>query len=140
MVPSTPQVQLVRAMLLAQGATFAGVAIHELYQELPESMVRGGAGGRQRDQITRPEVPRAMQLTGVRSRKRDPEVIDLLSEDEDDEDYGAWKSRSRPAPTRPETARPAPVPASARPARSADPQMYSALQESMIVVARDGGK
>ena len=55
-IPTTPQVQLVCAMLLVQGTTFAGVATHELYQELPESMAHGGAGGRQQDQITRPEV------------------------------------------------------------------------------------
>ena len=139
-IPTTPQVQLVRAMLLAQGATFAGVATHKLYQELPESMARGGAGGRQQDQITRPEAPRAVQLTGARSRKRTPEVIDLLSEDEEDGDYGARKSRSRPAPTRPETTHPAPLPAPARLARSADLQMYSALQESIVVVTRDCGK
>ena len=139
-VATTPQVQMVRAMLLAQGAMFAGVATHELYQELPESMARGGAGRHQRHQITRAEAPRVVQLVGARTRQRGPEVIDLLSEDEEDGDYGVRKSRSRPAPTRPETARPVPLPASARPARSADPQMYLALQEGMIVVARNSGK
>ena len=95
-VATTPQVQLMRAMLIAQGATFAGVATHELYQELPESMARGGTGGRQRNQVTRPEAPRVVQLAGARARQREPEVIDLMSEDEEDGDYGARKSRSRP--------------------------------------------
>ena len=139
MVPVTPQVQLVRAMLLAQGATFAGVATHELYQELPESMARGGSGGRQRDQITRPEAPRAAPMVGARQRKRTPEVIVIESEHEEDEDYGARQRRSRPAPTRAES-RPVPPSLPAKPARPTSLKMYSALQEDMVVVTRDGGK
>lgn len=103
-------------------------------------MARGGAGGHQRDQSTRLEAPRTVQLAGARSRKRTPEVIDLLSEEEEDGDYGARKSRSCPAHTRPEATRPAPIPAPVRPARSTDLQMYSVLQGSMVAVTRDRGK
>ena len=126
-------------MLLAQGATFAGVATHELYQELPESMARGGSGGRQRDQITRPEAPRAAPMVGARQRKRTPEVIVIESEHEEDEDYGARQRRSRPAPTRAES-RPVPPSLPAKPARPTSLKMYSALQDDMVVVTRDGGK
>ena len=49
-------------------------------------MARGGAGGHQRDQSTRLEAPRTVQLAGARSRKRTPKVIDLLSEEEEDGD------------------------------------------------------
>ena len=135
MVPTTPQVQLVRAMLLAQGATFAGVATHELYLELPESMARGGSGGRQRDQITRPEAPRAISMAGARHRKRTPEIIVIESEHEEDEDYGAKQSRSRPAPSRAESC-PVPLPLPTKPARLTNLKMYSALQEDMVAVTR----
>ena len=56
LVPPTPQIQLVHAMLLAQGSTFVGATPGELFLGLPDPVVRGGreAEGRQRDRITRP--------------------------------------------------------------------------------------
>ena len=63
-------------------------------------MARGGTGGCQRDQITRPETPHAVQLTGTLSRKRTFEVIVLVSEDKEDGDYGVRKRQPRPAATR----------------------------------------
>ena len=52
LVPPTPQVQLVRAILLVQGSTFVGATPGELFLGLPDLVVRGrreAAVGRQHD-------------------------------------------------------------------------------------------
>ena len=117
-IPTMPQVQLVHAMLLVQGATFAGVTTHELYQELPKSMMHGSAGRCQRDQITRLESP-----------CREPIMIKIESKSEEDKDFDMGRKQ---APEGSPHQVPAVRPGKAPP--TTELQMYSASLRKMVTV------
>ena len=75
LVPPTPQIQIVHAMLLAQGSNFVGATPGELFLGLPDPVVRGGreVEGRRRDRVTRPrevtpdEEDDEVQIVGERA-------------------------------------------------------------------------